>query len=213
MRPISRETIVDRRQPALRWSAVFAGAAVGVALWVLLQLFGMGAGLSAADLDDYGSLRTAGIGATIASMLAPVIALFVGGIVAGRLATTFDQKVGAMHGLVTWSIASLVGFAAVALLVHSIGHGAASLAYANYPIDNVMIDPNLRAHELADAADKTGKIFLGAGLTLVLSLATSVVGGLLGARRLVSRRHTTQEVPVVPPPAEPPADAPHVGAP
>ena len=62
MRPITRETILDRRQPSLRWTAVLAGAAVAVALWVVLQLIGMGAGLTAVDLDDSGSLRNVGMG-------------------------------------------------------------------------------------------------------------------------------------------------------
>ncbi len=211
MRPISRETIVDRRQPALRWTSVFAGAAVAVALWVVLQLIGMGAGLAAVDLDDSGSLRNVGMGTTVWSVIAPLIAMFAGGLVAGRLATTYDPKVGAAHGFVAWAIASLAGVIAVAWLVSSIAQGAASYAYGGMPAaDNVTIDPNLRAGELAEAADKTGKILLGAGITLLLGLGAAVGGGALAARRLTRPRHRTQEVPVVPPPAEPPSDAPHV---
>lgn len=210
MRPITRETILDRRQPTLRWSAVFAGAAVAVALWALLQLIGMGAGLTAVNLDDAGSLRNAGIGTTVASMFAPLIALFIGGFVAGRLATTFDGRMGAMHGFVTWAIASLTGVLAVAWLAHVIAGGAASFAYSDYPSSNIAIDPNTRAHELAAATDKTGKIMLGAGLTLLLGLGAAAGAGAIASRRYVRPRRNTQEVPVVPPPAEPPADAPHV---
>ena len=211
MRPISRETIVDRRQPALRWTSVFAGAAVAVALWVVLQLIGMGAGLAAVDLDDSGSLRNVGMGTTVWSVIAPLVAMFVGGLVAGRLATTYDQKVGAAHGFVAWAIASLAGVIAVAWLVSSIAQGAATYAYGGIPTaDNVTIDPSLRAGELAEATEKTGKILLGAGITLLLGLGAAVGGGALAARRLTRPRHRTQEVPVVPPPAEPPSDAPHV---
>ena len=214
MRPIARETILDRRQPALRWSAVIAGATVAVATWVVLQLIGMGAGLAAIDLDDTtGSLRGIGIGTTLWSILAPLIAMFVGGLVAGRLATTFDQKVGAAHGFVSWAIASLAGVLAVAWLVSAIAGGAVKMAYGQLPTsDSVMVDPSLRADELADATDKTGKILLGAGVTLLLGLGAAVGGGALAARRLTRPRHRTQEVPVVPPPAEPPSDAPHVNA-
>lgn len=196
----------------MRWSAVFAGAAVAVALWVVLQLIGMGAGLTAVDLDDSGSLRSAGIGTTVASMIAPLIALFVGGFVAGRLASTFDPKVGAAHGFVAWALASIAGVLAVAWLVSAIA-GGVNVAYAQLPTtDDVMIDPALRAGELAEATDKTGKILLGAGLTLLLSLAAAAGGGALAARKLAPPRRITQEVPVVPPPDEPPADAPHVHA-
>ncbi|HEY5946671.1 MAG TPA: hypothetical protein VIV40_14310 [Kofleriaceae bacterium] len=213
MKPIARETILDRRQPSLRWTAVFAGAAVAVALWVVLQLIGMGAGLTAVDLDDSGSLRNVGMGTTVWSMLAPLLALFAGGLVAGRLATTYDHKVGAAHGLVVWAIASLAGVVAVAWLVSAIAGGAVNMAYGQLPTaDNVTIDPSLRAGELAEATEKTGKILLGAGVTLLLSLGAAVGGGALAARRFVRPRHRTQEVPVVPPPAEPPTDAPHVNA-
>src|SRR5688500_8206212 len=112
MRPIARETIIERRQPALRWSAVLAGATAAVAIWMLLQLIGMGAGLAAVELDDSGSLRSVGIGTTVWSMIAPLVAMFVGGLVAGRLATTFDSKVGAAHGFVTWAVTSLAGIMA-----------------------------------------------------------------------------------------------------
>jgi MFS family permease len=213
MRPITRETILDRRQPSLRWTAVFAGAVVAIALWVVLQLIGMGAGLAAVDLDDSGSLRNVGVGTTVWSVLAPLIALFVGGLVAGRLATTFDHKVAVGHGVVTWAIASLAGVIAVAWLVSAIAHGAVNLAYGQLPTaDNVLIDPSLRAGELAEATDRTGKILLGAGVTLLLSLGATVGGAALAARRFTRPRRRTQEVPVVPPPDEPPSDAPHVNA-
>jgi MFS family permease len=214
MRPIARETILDRRQPSLRWSAVFAGAAVAVALWVVLQLIGMGAGLAAVELDEAGALRTLGVGTTVWSIIAPLIALFVGGLVAGRLATTFDSKVGAGHGFVAWAIASIAGVMAMAWLVSSLAAGAAHMAYGDIPTNDTMqIDPELRSAELAEATDKTGKILLGAGVTLLLSLGAALGGGALAARRFTRPRRITQEVPVVPPPDEPPADAPHVGAP
>lgn len=211
MRPITRETIVDRRQPSLRWSAVFAGGAVSIALWVLLQMISMGIGLTAVNLEDSGSLRNAGIGTTVASLAAPLIALFIGGYVAGRLATTFDRKVGATHGLVAWSIASLFGVVAVAFVIAAVAGSTMEASYAHYPTDtSITIDPGLRAHELADATDRIGKVMLGAGITLLLSLGMAMAGGALGANRLTRPRRNTAEVPVVPPPAEPPSDAPHV---
>lgn len=217
MRPITRETIVERRQPLLRWSAVFAGAAVAISLWVLLQLISMGVGLTAVNIENAGSLRNAGIGTTVASLAAPLIALFIGGYVAGRLAATFEPKVGATHGLVAWSIAALTGVVAVALVVAIVAGSAMHMTYKQIPMNemnggngNIMVDPGLHDRELAEATDRTGKILLGAGITLLLSLATAMAGGALGARRYRRPRHRTEEVPVVPPPAEPPADSPRV---
>lgn len=212
MRPIARETIIDRRQPALRWSAVIAAALVAITTWVVLQLIGIGGGLAAIELDSSGSVRNAGIGTTVGSILAPLIAMFVGGLVAGRLSTTFDAKTGAMHGFVTWAIASLAGVVAVAWLVSTLASGAAQLAYGNLQTSqNIQIDPDYQAEQLALATKKAGQLLLGAGLTLLVSLGAAAGGGALAARRGMRRpRHRTEEVPVVPPPAEPPADAPHV---
>lgn len=109
MQPISRETIVDRRQPQIRWSAIFAGAVLSFGLWMLLQILGMGLGLAAVDTDDAGSLKGVGIGTGIWSILAALIALFIGGYLAGRLAGTRARSVGAMHASVMWALAMAIG--------------------------------------------------------------------------------------------------------
>src|SRR4051794_32983677 len=78
---ISRETVlVDRRQSILRWSAVFAGAVCSVGFWVLLQLFGLGIELAAVNVDHARSLRSAGLGISVWSLVSPLIAMFFGGI-------------------------------------------------------------------------------------------------------------------------------------
>jgi hypothetical protein len=53
-------------------------------------------------------------------------------------------------------------------------------------------------------------MLLGGSLSLLLGLGAAVGGGALGARKLQRPRRKTAEVTVVPPPPEPPADAPHV---
>src|ERR1044071_6825752 len=48
---ITREAVlIDRRQPTLRWSAVFAGAVCSIGIWLLLQLVGVGIGLCAQQI-------------------------------------------------------------------------------------------------------------------------------------------------------------------
>ena len=193
---------------------MFAGAAVAVASWVLLQLLGMGAGLAAIEIGDDGSLRSIGIGTGVWSLIAPILAMFAGAFVAGRLATTFDQKVSAMHGIIVWAISSLAGVLAIAWMISAIAGSAMNMAYAEMSsFENVRIDPDLRATELEEATENVGKILLLASLSLLLALGSAVAGGVLAVRRYVRPRHDTQEVPVVPPPAEPPADAPHVRTP
>lgn len=93
----------------MRWGAVLAGTAVAVGLWMVLQMFGMGVGLSAVDVDDAGSLRGVGIGTTVWSLIAPVLSLFAGGLVAGRLSQSYDKKHRGTHGLVVWALTAILG--------------------------------------------------------------------------------------------------------
>jgi MFS family permease len=217
MRPITRETITDRRQPALRWSAVFAGATVAVALWVLLQMLGMGAGMAAIDLTDEGSLRGVGIGTTVWTLLAPLIAMFVGGLIAGRLANTFDERIGATHGFVTGALASLVGLVVTAVTVGMLAGSPMQSATRGLALsDDITVHPGMRRADVQRATDRAGKMLLGASLSILVGIGAAIGGGALGAGKLGRgdrkrrARHNTQEVPVVPPPAEPPADALHV---
>ena len=98
MSPITREAVVERRQSHVRWSVIFAGTVFSIGLWILLQSLGMGLGLAAVDTDNAGSLRGVGIGTGIWSLIAPLIALFVGGLVVGRMMGVRDRLGAAIHG-------------------------------------------------------------------------------------------------------------------
>jgi hypothetical protein len=130
MKPISREAIIDRRQPFMSWGAVLAGTVLAVGLWVLLQALGMGLGLAAIDTDDAGSLKGAGIGTGIWSIIASLIAMFAGAVLAGRLAGTRDSKVGAMHGSVMWALATGIGLWAMVSIISGLASGAARIGGA-----------------------------------------------------------------------------------
>jgi hypothetical protein len=125
MQPITRETITDRRQPTIRWSAVLAGTAVAAGLWGVLQLLGIGAGLTALEPDDPGSTRGAAIGLGALSMLAPLIATLVGGYVAAKLAHTYDRWVAGAHGLVVWGLTAMIGLGTTLWMARTAAMGAA----------------------------------------------------------------------------------------
>jgi hypothetical protein len=84
---------------------------------MLLQLLGLGIGLASVNVDDAGSLRGVGIGTTVWSLVTPLIAMFCGGLIAGRFAQTPDRKLAAAHGLVMWAITSIVGLTATVSMV------------------------------------------------------------------------------------------------
>jgi MFS family permease len=206
MRPISRETILDRRMPIMRWSAVFAGVAVSVSLWVLLQMLGMGIGLAAIDVDDVGSLRSVGIGTTLWTLIAPLVAMFVGGVIAGRLSGSRERRIGATHGLVVWSLTSLLGICAIVMLVSMLASGAVRAGAVAFE-DQVAVQPT--PQEVTTAADTTGKLLLGAGLSQLIALVTCVLGGAAGVRGdYARRRRDTVVTETVPPPPPPPTTPP-----
>jgi hypothetical protein len=122
---ITREAVlIDRRQPRLQWSAVFAGAVCSIGFWILLQLIGVGIGLAAVDVDDIRSLHGAGVGTTAWSLISPLIAMFLGGMLAGKLSQTYDRKVAGAHGLVMWALTSIVGLVATISIIAAVAQGA-----------------------------------------------------------------------------------------
>ncbi len=129
----------------MRWSAVFAGTALAVGLWILLQVLGMGLGLSAVDVDDAGSLKSVGIGTGIWSLIAPLIALFFGGMLAGRLDGSGERSVGAMHGSVTWALATVIGLWAVMSLVTTLVNGVAHVGSTAVQASSAVVSNAARA--------------------------------------------------------------------
>jgi hypothetical protein len=88
------------------WGAIFAGAFVTLAIFLTLQLLGAGIGASALDLTGsrITSARSFGIGAAIWWFITGLIALFIGGWVAGRLGWRWSKLERALHGLTVWSL-------------------------------------------------------------------------------------------------------------
>jgi hypothetical protein len=152
VKPISRETILDRRQPLMRWSAVLAGTVLAIGLWILLQTLGMGLGLSAVDTDDAGSLRGVGIGTGIWSIIAPLIALFAGAFVAGRLAGTRDSRVGAMHAAVMWGLSMALGLWLMLSIVSAMASGVARIGGAAADATGAIVSGVASAGGNADTA-------------------------------------------------------------
>lgn len=137
--PGAAATVMDggSAHPRVSWGAVFAGAVAAIGLWMLLLAFGLAVGASTLDVQDAGSAKATGIFTGIWGGLAPLIALFIGGIVAGRGAGVAKRGDGALHGFVTWGLATIAGawlvtslLGAIAGGVATVGRGAAQAAGA-----------------------------------------------------------------------------------
>ncbi|WP_041792375.1 hypothetical protein [Stigmatella aurantiaca] len=104
----------------LSWGAILGGTFVALGVWILLYALGLALGLSSVDPADPGSARSAGIGTGIWSLIAPLIALFAGGMVAARTAGIVDKTGGALHGAVLWGLTTLAGIIMMGMLVSSL---------------------------------------------------------------------------------------------
>ncbi|HEY3451879.1 MAG TPA: hypothetical protein VGK67_36310 [Myxococcales bacterium] len=109
--------------PVFRWGAVFAGAFVAMGLWVLLYAFGLAVGLNSLDMSNPKAIGTF---TGIWSFVAPLISLFVGGLVAARGAGPVDRTVGILHGAVVWGLTTVAGVLLVGMLASALVSGLAS---------------------------------------------------------------------------------------
>jgi hypothetical protein len=117
-------------RPRVSWGAVFAGAFSALGLWLLLYVFGLAIGLSTIDTSRAGSLKSSGMFTGIWGLVAPILALFVGGLVSGRLSGTFARGLGGAHGLVVWGLTAAAGAVVVVMALMAVLSGAASVTKA-----------------------------------------------------------------------------------
>jgi hypothetical protein len=122
--------VIGTRVSRMSWSAIFAGTVAALGVWALLYVLGLAAGLSAIDPSEPGSVRSAGIGTGIWTVIVPLLALFVGGVVVGRLDGSVDRTDGALHGLVLWGFTTVVGVAVMGAMLGGLLSGAGRLGQA-----------------------------------------------------------------------------------
>lgn len=98
-----------RKIPRVSWGAILAGGLTALAISVLLNLFGVGLGFTAinpiAESDPFTGL---GAGTIIWWIVSNLIALFLGGMVAGRMAGFISKTDGGLHGFLSWCLYTVV---------------------------------------------------------------------------------------------------------
>jgi hypothetical protein len=120
---MAREVVLEERTSStfhISWGAIFGGTFVALGVWILLHSLGLAAGLTAIDPDNPRSLRGVGIGTGIWSIIAPLIALFIGGLVASRTAGLINRGTGAIHGAVLWGLTTVAGTVLVAMALAAV---------------------------------------------------------------------------------------------
>jgi hypothetical protein len=103
------------------WGAVFAGATIALVLQIILNMVGVGVGLSTVDVaaGDTPSAGSLSVGAGIWWVISGIVAAAVGGYIAGRLSGKASQSTTAYHGLIAWAVSTL----AVVYLLSSAASG------------------------------------------------------------------------------------------
>lgn len=167
----------------VRWSAVLAGMAVGIAVHLVLNLGGVALGLALNERGDaYGIPLGVGAWNTL-SMLAGSL---VGGYVAARASALRRIADGMLHGTVAWGATTLV-FAVIALTTASgLAGGLFSAVAENGRLGAAAVaegagaisTPAPATADKAARAAASGWLAVATGLSLLAGLA----GGALGAR-------------------------------
>jgi len=164
--PLRSQLEVVRMGSNARWGAVIAGVCVASSLWVVLHLLGTGVGMIAIDPEDASSARRAGIGVGVWSAIAPVIAMFVGGMVVSRMAPTPNRFNRMLQGGLMWSVTCLLGVLAIFLTGMAMSDG---MDLPGAPMTR---------YERLEAIEASGALALGVGLSMICGLAAAMGGAL-----------------------------------
>ncbi len=92
---------------AIRWGAVIGGFVAGTAVYLLLTLLGIAAGLTAIDPQAAEPVGSVPLWTGVWNFISMLIGAFVGGWVAGRMSGLRRRTDGMLHGLVAWGVATL----------------------------------------------------------------------------------------------------------
>ena len=112
----------------ISWSAVLAGVLIAIVVQLALSILGIGIGLSTVDpLKENNPVAGLGTGTAVWYGLSSLIALFAGSWIAGRLAKTPRLFDGVIHGLLTWSLMTLLTFYLLTTTIGSIFGGIGKL--------------------------------------------------------------------------------------
>lgn len=93
------------------FTAILAGVAVALVIQLVLNVLGIGIGLSTLDAKvaaDNPDAANAAMTATIYVVASGVVASFIGGLASGRLSGSARASTGAWHGFTTWAVTTLL---------------------------------------------------------------------------------------------------------
>ena len=175
-RTIVRTETVGPRLDRIRWSSIWAGLAVALALYLFLQLALVATGIvDLAEATSSDAWWSAG---------AALVAFLVGGIVAGATAVWRDADDGLLHGIVMWAV-GLVALIALAAFSGGIALGSFDTSNVFDQITNADA-----ASVSSDAEESAGWAIIGLTSALVASALGATIGSKMWPRRQPGRTDT-----------------------
>ena len=183
--PVTVNRAEDRRD-RVRWGPIWAGVAVVLTVFIVLQLLFFALGWLDLGVNN-GSGTLAGI---VTGVLA-LIAFFIGGLTAGASTMWREAGDGMLHGVLVWAL-SLLGILALALLGGSALLGPLSTLISQAPdaagqATQAAQNANINPVQALDTARHTaGWTALGLGA----AVAAAALGGVAGSKIWPGRRHT-----------------------
>jgi uncharacterized protein involved in cysteine biosynthesis len=112
----------------ISWGGVIAGALVAISISFLLNLLGIGIGLTSIDpLTDSQPFDGLGIGTVIWWILSNLAALYVGGLVAARASGLTSATDGGIHGFLAWGLYLIISILLITSITGSVFSGMGTL--------------------------------------------------------------------------------------
>ena len=110
----------------ISWGAILAGTLTALAVASMLNLLGLGIGFSTINpMTEADPLKGLGTGTLIWLGVSNLIALFLGGIVAGRMSGYPAKSDGGLHGFLSWALFALISFYLITTTVGTLVNGMA----------------------------------------------------------------------------------------
>lgn len=180
--PMPRAGFMPAWLSRISWGSVLAGTLIAVATQLVLASFVTWIGLAAATPTTVAELRGVLSGVGFWTAVTGLISLFVGGWAASRLASIQFSSDGLWHGATVWAFTIVAGIILSGLGFSGLlgfGANAMLLLRAILPANVTIAPADLRA--IANTASAAAGWFL---LGSLLALASALLGGWLGSRRL-----------------------------
>jgi len=111
----------------ISWGAIIAGALTALTIVFMLNLLGLGIGFSTIDpMTESDPLDGLGTGSIIWLVVSNLVALFVGGLVAGKMSGFTLNSDGGLHGFLAWALYSIVSFYLITSAIGAVISGMSS---------------------------------------------------------------------------------------